>query len=119
MGNQMPKLPVSLRLLRSVASESDHKNYKHVAVVTRGGVVMSIESNMGHHHAECRALEKLWPSERNGVTVYSLRFTYGHKKLTMAKPCAQCEEYMVRYGIKKVVYSTSDGKLVQSRVRKA
>jgi deoxycytidylate deaminase len=113
----MPTLPISLRLLREVASRSDHNSYLHVAAVIRGGVLLSLECNQGSHHAECRALEKLWPSERKGTTVYSLRFTMGHKRLALAKPCPECEKYMRRYGIKKVIYSSSGGDLISFRLR--
>jgi deoxycytidylate deaminase len=113
----MPTLPISIRLLREIASQSDHNSYLHVAVVTRGGVLLAVECNQGSHHAECRTLEKLWPSERKGTTVYSLRFTMGHKRLALAKPCSECEAYMRRYGVKKVVYSTTGGELVSFRLR--
>jgi len=113
----MPTPPISLRLLREIASRSDHNSYLHVAVVTRGGVLMAAECNQGSHHAECRALEQLWPSERRGTTVYSLRFTLGHKRLALAKPCPECDAYMRKYGVKKVVYSTTSGELIQFRMR--
>lgn len=103
------RLPVSFNILRKIAAESNHSSFCHVAVVMRGGVILAMECNQASHHAEVRALEQLWPSERSGVKVLSLRFTSSKQTLTSAKPCSECEAYMRRYGVKKVVYSNRDG----------
>ena len=107
------KLPVSFNILRKIAAESraDCPDFHHVAVVMRGGVILAMECNRVGHHAEIRALEQLWPSDRQGVKVLSLRFTSSRQVLTSAKPCSECESYMRRYGVKKVVYSNEDGTL--------
>lgn len=105
------RLPVSLNILRKIAAGSNHHSYFHVAVVMRGGVILAMECNQVGHHAEVRALEQLWPSDRLGVKVFSLRFTSKRQILTSAKPCSECEAYMRRYGVKKVVYSNEDGTL--------
>jgi len=37
-------------------------------------------------------------------------------RLTNSKPCSDCLEFIKKVGIKKIMYSTSDGKIVEEKV---
>jgi deoxycytidylate deaminase len=100
---------------RRVADFPKQRSYRHVAIVTRGGCVLSVGVNSGVHHAEMVALWELFPANRKGVTVMSLRIRKDGS-LAMAKPCPACTRNMREYGVKKVVYSISDGTLVKERI---
>jgi hypothetical protein len=56
------------------------------------------------------ALKKLWPSKRQGTTVFSFRLSI-EGSLAMAKPCPKCFQYLIDNGVSKVYYSTREGKI--------
>lgn len=93
-----------------VARRSTHREHRHAAVVERGGAYLAMEANRNHRHAEVAALRKLWPSERRGVRVWSLRWTRAGN-LALAKPCAACQEAMRAAGVKAVYFSTATGEI--------
>jgi len=100
---------------RRVADFPKQRSYRHVAIVTRGGCILSVGVNASAIHAEVVALEQIDYGNRRGVTVISLRIRKDGS-LAMAKPCPSCTRFMVKYGVKKVMYSTSDGTIVKERV---
>lgn len=91
------------------------RNYKHVAFVIKGGAIKAVGLNFTRH-AEVAALLTLFPSERIGVKIVSLRIRRDGS-FAMAKPCKACEAYMRLSGVKKVTYSDASGKLVTERYR--
>lgn len=101
-----------------IASKSDHPDYRHAAIVVRGGAQISIGYNHGWRHAEVVALGPLWPSKRVGSRVWSLRFTKTGR-LAMAKPCPSCEEFMRRAGVRVVYFSNRDGEIEVMKLRRA
>lgn len=102
-------------LLQRLAGRSTHRQHHHAAIVTRGGAVVAQGYNHGQVHAEVHALSKLWPSERVGTRVWSLRLTWGGK-LAMARPCGRCQEYLRTSGVKVVYYSTVSGTIAKLRL---
>ena len=105
-----------LAVCRRLCQKSNH-NHKHAALVVRGGSIVSTGYNHNGRHAEVSALSKMWPSERKGTTVFSIRFSKGGNKLANAKPCIECQAFLAANGVKKVVYSTVDGTLETMRIR--
>lgn len=101
-------------LIEKLASKSTHRCH-HVAIVERGGAILSLGYNHDGIHAEHVALNKLWVSERNGVRVWSLRLmrngTFG-----MAKPCINCERYLRENGVRAVVYTDVHGQLTKMQL---
>jgi len=95
--------------LFEISRKSPH-NFKHVAIVERAGKILAIGYNHDGIHAEESALKKLWPSERIGTRIISLRFTKTGK-LANAKPCCECQKLLLESGVKKVTYSTPEGDL--------
>lgn len=102
-------------LLRA-SKKSPYDNYQHAVLVVCGGAVKAIGYNTPKCHAEVHALKKLWPSERKKCKIYSVRFTKAGK-LSMAKPCDECQKYLKANGIRKVTYSDGNGKLQVLRIR--
>lgn len=88
-----------------IAKRSTHRSYKHGVIVTKGSSILATGFNHGTIHAEYHALNKLWPSKRRGVTVWSVRITPGGR-LSCAKPCPKCQKLLIENGIKKVIFST-------------
>jgi len=104
-----------LRIAIGLVGKSNHKVFKHVAVVIRGGAIVSVATNHDTTHAEIAALNKCWPSERKGTKMWSIRVTRGGK-LSMAKPCANCERYMRESGVKTVFYTTTSGTIEKMKL---
>jgi pyrimidine deaminase RibD-like protein len=94
--------------------KSNHK-FRHGVVVTRGGAVVAIGYNHCETHAEYHALSKLWPSERRGLTLWSVRIS-NSGKLNMARPCPTCMELLKKSGIRKVYFSNSKGEIELEKV---
>lgn len=87
------------------AQKSDHQQFKHAAIVLKGGAVLAFGFNHEKVHAEVNALKKLWPNKRKGTTVISLRFTksgFGN-----SRPCPHCSKFMKENGVKKFVYTVA------------
>jgi deoxycytidylate deaminase len=97
-----------VRLAKKALRKSDHRSAFHGVVVYRGGSLLAVGYNRGSIHAEVQALSKLWPSERKGTKVISIRVGR-NGKTTIAKPCPKCEAYLREQGVKLVVYSDEDG----------
>lgn len=93
-----------------VARRSNHLHHHHAAVVERGGAYVAMEANRNWRHAEVAALRKLWPRERRGVRLWSLRFN-SNGKLLNAKPCEACQAFLRAAGVKSVFYSTTTGEI--------
>jgi pyrimidine deaminase RibD-like protein len=104
-----------LRLATKLTGFSDHKFAHHGVVVTRGGAVVARGYNRGWTHAEVQALSKMWPSERRGCKVWSIRVTPGGR-YAAAKPCIRCMAYLREFGVKTVYYSTDAGIIERLRL---
>jgi tRNA(Arg) A34 adenosine deaminase TadA len=96
------------------AEKVQGRNYRHVAVVFKGGSILAVGNNVSRH-AEVAALSKLFPSKRIGTTVLSMRIRK-HGSFANGKPCEACMTFMRWAGVKKVVYSNSDGTLTKERL---
>ena len=93
---------MNLTKYKSTAFKSDHPNYKHCAIVIKGGNILALSYNKGDKHAEVNALERIWPDRRKGTLLISLRFT--SKGLANSKPCKKCLEYMISNRVGKYQY---------------
>lgn len=91
------------------------RHYRHCAMVVRGGAILSVGVNNKILHAEVAALEALEPSERKDTMVISLRIRKDGS-LAMGRPCWKCMLYMREYGVKKVMYSLSNGSMIKERI---
>jgi len=106
-----------------LASNSEHSNFKHGAVVVCGGKILSEGRNTYlsrratqrdasySTHAEENALRNLMFRKplKPGTVMYVARWaTYGP---AMSKPCARCEKSLKLAGIRRVGYSTAGGQV--------
>jgi tRNA(Arg) A34 adenosine deaminase TadA len=101
-----------LKLARKVSSKSDHRHSFHACLIFKGGALRAFATNKGIRHAEVAALNHLWPSERRGCTLLSVRFTKTGL-LANARPCSRCLEAIEVAGLGSVWYSTATRQLVQ------
>lgn len=103
------------RLAMKLAYHARHKAHKHAVMVFRGGNIVAVGVNHDTIHAEVAALRTLWPCERRGTKVVSIRLTRGGK-LGMAKPCPDCEAFLRKNGVKTVIYSNKNGQMERIRL---
>ena len=121
-----------IELAARIAQQTEFKEYKHGAVLVRAGAVINTSCNKnkykawanqfrkkqrGHAtvHAEIGAILGLDRSVTEGATIYVVRVVKCGD-LKNSKPCPMCEAAMQYVGIKKVVYSSEDGKIETMRI---
>ena len=121
-------------LAARIAMQTDFKEYKHGAVLVRGGTVLNTSCNKnkykawanrfrdskkqrGHAtvHAEIGAILGLDRSITEGATIYVVRVGRDGC-LRNSKPCPMCEAAMQFVGVKKVVYSNENGEIESMRI---
>jgi tRNA(Arg) A34 adenosine deaminase TadA len=121
-----------IELAARIAQQTEFKEYKHGAILVRAGAVINTSCNKnkykawanqfrkkqhGHAtiHAEIGAILGLDRSLTEGSTIYVVRVGKCGD-LKNSKPCPMCEAAMQYVGIKKVVYSSEDGKIETMRI---
>ena len=121
-----------IKLAARIAQQTEFKEYKHGAILVRAGAVINTSCNKnkykawanqfrkkqhGHAtiHAEIGAILGLDRSLTEGSTIYVVRVGKCGD-LKNSKPCPMCEAAMQYVGIKKVVYSSEDGKIETMRI---
>ena len=121
-----------IELAARIAQQTEFKEYKHGAILVRAGAVINTSCNKnkykawanqfrkkqrGHAtvHAEIGAILGLDRSVTEGATIYVVRVGKCGD-LKNSKPCPMCEAAMQYVGIKKVVYSSEDGKIETMRI---
>lgn len=116
---------------RKAAFFSEHPDYKHAAVLVRGGSIINVSPNKNRYcrfgarflrkkptkrrcphlptlHAEIGAVLGIDKSVTQGATIYVIRVGKdGNYK--MSKPCEMCTAALEFVGIKKVIYSVDGG----------
>ena len=113
-----------VELGKKIAEMSDFGEYRHGAVLVKGGSVINTSANKnsyapwgnrfrkrdcGHatHHAELGCILGLDRSATKGATIYVVRI--GKRgDLKLSKPCDMCREVLQHVGVKKVVYTIND-----------
>ena len=124
--------PINVELASRIAQQTEFKEYKHGAVLVRGGTVLNTSCNKNKYkawanrfrkkqrgqatlHAEIGAILGLDRSITEGATIYVVRVGRD-KHLRNSKPCPMCEAAMQFVGIKRVIYSNSVGDLEEIRL---
>ena len=106
-----------VRIAMKAALKSDHM-FRHGAIVLKGGAIQAVGHNHNGVHAEVDALEKLEPENRVGTVVWSIRITGSGERISNAKPCPNCMQYLLDNGVKGVYYSTTDREIKYMRLRR-
>jgi deoxycytidylate deaminase len=121
-----------IELAMRIAGQTEFREYKHGAVLVRGGTVLNTSCNKnkykawanrfrkkqrGHAtvHAEIGAILGLDRSITEGATIYVVRVGRDGC-LRNSKPCPMCEAAMQFVGVKKVVYSNENGGIESMRI---
>jgi hypothetical protein len=121
-----------VELAMRIAAQSEFKEYRHGAILVRGGSVINTSCNKnkyrswgnrfrkkqcGHatHHAELGCVLGLDRSLTEGATMYVVRIGKTGI-LRNSKPCPMCEAALEYVGIKKVIYSDYNGDIRSMRI---
>lgn len=100
-------------------AESSELEFKHGAVVVRGGSVLAVGVNKWKNrnlpptpvteynpnltvHAEMDALSRI--ANPKGVTIYVARVNK-HGEERLSHPCENCEQKLMEAGVKKVIFT--------------
>lgn len=96
----------------TVASSSEHRHFKHGAVIVKRRKVLSEGSNKyttnftRSLHAEESALRASKENTRGSVMYIARVASYGQ---ALSKPCLRCQVVLRNAGIKRVVYTSVSG----------
>ena len=114
-------------LAKRIAESSEAPDYKHGAVLVKGGTVLNASVNKnaharfgkrfrrrdcGHttHHAELGCVRGLDRSVTRGADIYVVRVGKGGD-LRLSKPCDMCEAALRHVGVRRVFYSIDQEEL--------
>jgi deoxycytidylate deaminase len=130
------KIQSLIQLAGKVAEQSSHAQFKHGAVLVRGGNVINVASNdsrfcsfaerfnsnknkYGTLHAELRVILGIDKCVTQGAMIVVVRLDNNNENdYMMSKPCSMCQKVMQFVGIKKVAFSAGDGFVCQIRLIK-
>ena len=116
-----------VELGKRIAEDSEAPDYRHGAILVKGGSVISVSTNKnsharfgkrfrkrgcGHatHHAELGCVLGLDRSTTRGSDIYVVRIGKGGE-LRMSKPCEMCESILKHVGVRRVFYSINEDSL--------
>lgn len=108
-----------LREAMKHAGASEHRWALHAAVIYRGRTILATGQNFSLIHAEADAManfKRRHPfADLRRLKLLSIRLNRSGE-LRMAKPCSHCQKLLRNFGIKLVVYSTSQGTLERMKL---
>lgn len=107
---------------------SNHPKYKMVAILVKGGKIVSMGTNsLGPpaffiryaenrgRHAEVRCLFGLDKKYTKGATLYVVGLT-AVGNIILSRPCKGCEDFIKRMGLRRVVYHTVTDEIVGEKI---
>jgi deoxycytidylate deaminase len=107
----MKRSPIQIAVRESQKSPC---RFRHGAVVTDSkGKILSRGFNISELHAEISALIKIPPEQRVGATVWSIRTAGTDSHLANARPCPRCRKFMLKFGVKRVLYSDREAHICE------
>ena len=119
-----------------MAEHSDVYKYKHGACIVKKGKILSmgfnqykthplqkkydvnrvfyeyVTNNTHYIHAEIKALTKLKNMDLSDCEIYVYRLGCNGKH-AISRPCAACMSAIINSGIKKIIYTTDTGYVVE------
>lgn len=110
---------------RRIAQSSGCNNFRHGAVLTKGGKQISIGTNeptFSRHaalnkrcaplyasaHAEIVALRGLSKDTTAGTTLYVIRVSSDGEHFMLSAPCEMCMGAIKNAGVRRIIYSIDD-----------
>jgi tRNA(Arg) A34 adenosine deaminase TadA len=112
---------MSLKVAAKIArAKSRHKIHRHAALLMNGSRILLAGFNHEETHAEVDAIQKIkWVTHSqdgaSGLDLLSIRVTRGNK-LGCSKPCSDCRDYIVRSGIRRIIYTDKHGLLITEKL---
>lgn len=114
-------------MAKAAAANSEH-NFKHGAVLVRGGKVIAMSFNKTRHvswmksksdfpslHAEVGALLNMPKDKTNGSDMYVCRINR-QGEYRMSKPCDMCRAAMAEMKVKRVYYTGPNGEFIKETI---
>tara|TARA_B000000557_G_scaffold85451_1_gene68701 strand:- start:1903 stop:2337 length:435 start_codon:yes stop_codon:yes gene_type:complete len=112
---------------RKTAEDSTFPDYRHGALLVRGGSILNSAYNKnshigwanrfrakscGHatHHAELGAILGIDRAKSSGADVYVVRIGK-NGELKLSQPCLMCQSVLAHMGVKRVYYSIDENNL--------
>lgn len=120
------ELPRFLLKALSVASTGECR-FLHGAVVVKHGRTLALAANRNRntpgsvpvsetsYHAEVAAIRQVSPESVRGAILYVARYSRKDGLGTISRPCDGCWDVISKSGIKRVVYTTGDGRYAEER----
>jgi tRNA(Arg) A34 adenosine deaminase TadA len=113
------------QLAKKLAENSTYGNFRHGAVLARGGSIVSLGVNSDKYcsigksfraedrgnptyHAEIKALLNIPRHITKGSVMYVARCSKDGNGDRISKPCSMCHAVMQERGIRKVYYTVDD-----------
>ncbi len=115
---------MNLKLLRKIASNSDHKLNCHCSIILAGNRLLATGYNVREIHAEDNAIRHLdriyrpGNSRRNIRSLHLVSFMVKRKNNRVGNsfPCPYCMDKISRAGIRTVTYFNSNGLVQQIKL---
>lgn len=113
------------QLAKKLAENSTYGNFRHGAVLSRGGSIISLGVNSEKYcsigkdyraedrgnptyHAEIKALLNIPRHVTKGSVMYVARCSKDGHGDRISKPCSMCHAVMQERGVRKVYYTVDD-----------
>ena len=112
----------AIKMAMEEAYKSEHKNFKHGAVLVDGKKIISKGYNRpirenGRYASSCKSIHAemdtinearhIYGRDMKNCIIYVIRINC-KGKLALSKPCMHCTRMINKYNIRQVVYSTND-----------
>jgi deoxycytidylate deaminase len=114
-----------LSLAKKMAECSTYGNFRHGAVLVRGGAIINFginsekyssigakyrpeEKGVSTYHAEIKAILNIPRSQTKGAVMYVARASKGKKEDRMSKPCTMCHAILEERGVSQVFYTVDN-----------
>jgi deoxycytidylate deaminase len=113
------------QLAKKMAECSTYGNFRHGAVLIRGGAIINFginsekyssvgakyrpeEKGVSTYHAEIKAILNIPRSQTKGAVMYVARASKGKKEDRISKPCSMCHAILEERGISQVFYTVDN-----------
>jgi len=113
-----------MRLAKKLINLSNHPKYKMISLIVRGGRLLYFSVNTTGtsrtskgrgRHAEANSLK----NKNKGYYIDSTLYCFGETKfgnLVLSRPCSTCLGAIINRGIRKIVYQTKEGQIVEEKI---
>jgi deoxycytidylate deaminase len=128
----MTQVPIKYKLVGLFPGTNWDNPRRHISALVKGGKVFAYgESSLGGKpycatdrgrscHSEMSVLKFIGPDLNNKrklgkYTIWNIRWTR-NGEIVNSKPCHHCQQVLMRIGIKNIVFSTSKGVFIKTKL---